>query len=85
MVRILEGHKSRVNCLTFSPDGKYLVSGSDDFTVKIWDLRSSKVPISSLSSHQSSVNDVSFNGDGSVLISASSDRSVKYWDFNQLK
>ena len=34
-----EGHSSYVNSVTISPDGKYIVSGSRDKTIKIWDIR----------------------------------------------
>lgn len=34
----LTGHKSRVNCLAISSDGRYLASGSNDRTIRIWDL-----------------------------------------------
>ena len=33
----LEGHSWRVYSVSFSPDGKRIVSGSDDKTVKVWD------------------------------------------------
>jgi WD40 repeat protein len=32
----LEGHAKEVNCLAFSPDGRILASGSDDFSVFLW-------------------------------------------------
>ena len=35
---VLTGHISYINCIAFSPDGKTLVSGSDDGAVKLWDL-----------------------------------------------
>jgi WD40 repeat protein len=34
----LEGHKEQVYALAFSPDGRWLVSGSKDSTVLVWDL-----------------------------------------------
>ncbi|GAG43641.1 unnamed protein product, partial [marine sediment metagenome] len=34
----LEGHKKYVTSVGFSPDGKYIVSGSNDKTIKIWDI-----------------------------------------------
>ena len=35
----LKGHQNKVTCLTYSPDGKILASGSNDTTVKLWDAR----------------------------------------------
>jgi WD40 repeat protein len=37
---ILKGHSSEVNAIAFSPDGRQLVSGSNDKTLRIWDVNS---------------------------------------------
>ncbi|ORX46649.1 WD40 repeat-like protein [Piromyces finnis] len=41
--KVLKGHKETVTCLSLSPSGNLLVSGSQDATVRIWDLKSGRV------------------------------------------
>ncbi|MEH2016058.1 WD40 repeat domain-containing protein, partial [Nostoc sp.] len=78
-VNTLEGHSSTVYSVGFSPDGKTLASGSDDKTIKLWDVSTGKA-IKTLTGHSSRVYSVGFSPDGKTLASGSSDKTIKLWD-----
>jgi WD40 repeat protein len=77
-VATLRGHGSYVWSVTFSPDGKFLASGSMDWTVKVWEAGSWR-EVATLEGHEYSVQSVSFSPDGKFLASGSKDKTVKVW------
>jgi WD40 repeat protein len=66
------GHSSAVLSVAFSPDGKYLASGSLDNTVKLWSVGSQK-EVTTLEGHYNVVTSVAFSPDGKYLVSGSWD------------
>lgn len=40
LVRVLQGHASFVRSVAFSPDGNFVVTGSDDHTARVWSMES---------------------------------------------
>ena len=73
----LEGHKSVVSSVVFSPDGQIIASASGDKTVKLW--KPDGTPVRTLNKHRKWINSVSFSPDGQMIASASDDNSVKLW------
>lgn len=65
---------------TKASEKEILVSGSDDFTLFMWDISSkSKKPLLRLVGHQQPISHVVFSPDGQYIASSSFDRSVKVW------
>ena len=75
----LFGHTNWTYTLSFSPDGKTLVSGSSDHTVRLWDVHTGKLK-HLLEEHRDDVNAVTFSPDGKLLASASRDGTIQLWD-----
>src|SRR5262245_50755188 len=65
---VLQGHQARVVALAFSPDGKMLASGSDDATIKLWDVTTGKER-ATLKGHVGGICSVAFSPDGGTLAS----------------
>ena len=76
---ILLDHTSSVNCLAFSLNGKLLVSGSWDNTVKLWDVQTGGV-IKTFWGHHYSVDVVSISADYTIIASGGSDHTIYLWD-----
>jgi WD40 repeat protein len=77
-VRTLTGHLSSITSTALTSDGKTLVSGSADRTVKLWNP-TSKIPINTLSGHSRLIDAVTLTPDGRILVSGSWDHTIKIW------
>ena len=80
-VGTLGGHSECVYSVCWSPDGKWLASGSVDKNVKIWDAKSGQC-VGTLEGHSEWVYSVCWSPDGKYLASGSADNTVIIWDAN---
>src|SRR5262249_56371026 len=72
-------HALPVRCVAYRPGGKMLATGSDDGTVKLWDLYSGR-ELLSYTRHSEGVRALAFTRDGKMIASAGADRIVRIWD-----
>jgi predicted NACHT family NTPase len=81
----LKGHSDWVTSVNFSPDGKWIVSGSNDKTVKVWDADTGQESLT-LKGYRGPANltvvfsSVAFSPDGKQIATSSGDMTVKVWD-----
>ncbi|MBP7459905.1 MAG: T9SS type A sorting domain-containing protein [Candidatus Delongbacteria bacterium] len=73
-----DAHTKVINALDFSPDGHWLVSGSSDSTVKLWDVATYTLLLT-LDGHQSQVRSVTFSKDGKTVVAGGEDGRVLVW------
>ena len=77
---VLRGHRATVTCVAYSPDGRCVVSGSKDSTVRIWDAKTGCPIGNPLIGHKDAVTAVAYSSDGRCVVSGSKDSTVRIWD-----
>jgi WD40 repeat protein len=75
----LRGHTSHVTSVVFSPEGKRIVTGSADNTVKVWDAATRREMLT-LRGHSHGVTSVAFSPDGRWIVTGSEDHTARLWD-----
>ncbi|WP_026104039.1 WD40 repeat domain-containing protein [Anabaena sp. PCC 7108] len=77
-IHTLMGHSHIVNSLAISANAKYLVSGSQDKTIRVWNLVTGEL-IHTLKSHREGVFAVSLSPNEQIIASGSADKTIKLW------
>ena len=77
-LRNIKGHAEKITCVSFSPDGNFLLSGSEDNTLRLWDWLGTCKRI--LKGHTGAITCAAFSQDGRYILSGSHDCTVRLWD-----
>jgi DNA-binding beta-propeller fold protein YncE len=79
VVRRFTEHDSGVTSVAVTPDGKYVVSGSGDKTLRLWELATGQ-EVRRFTGHAGSVTSVAVTPDGKYIVSGSGNKTVRVWD-----
>ena len=73
------GHEAVVKTAAFTPDNKYLLTGSRDKTIKLWEVATGR-EVKSYKSHLHTVNGLDISRNGKMFVSSSADKTAKVWE-----
>jgi hypothetical protein len=74
------GHAGAINCLSYSPNGWQIISGSSDKTIRIWDTETGAIIGEPLKGHTHGVVSVTYSPDGQHIASGSDDTTIRIWN-----
>jgi WD40 repeat protein len=72
-------HQGGIAAVAFSPDGKTVLTGSADQTVRFWDVATGR-PVGPRLTHRGTVTAVAFSRDGKTVLTGSLDKTARLWD-----
>jgi len=79
----LSGHTDGVRSVAYSSNGRFIATGSDDRTVRLWDAAIG-TPIATLSGHSAWARSVTFTPNCQSIVSGSSDKTIRIWTLRRV-
>jgi len=78
---VLRGHSEFVQDASFSPDGRHVITGSSDWTARLWDVGTGK-EVRRLDGVGTEVELARFSPDNKRIVTMSSEHMIRLWDLN---
>jgi WD repeat-containing protein 61 len=75
-----KAHNLSANCVAWSPDGKYLISGGRDAYLRVWQVEKQFELLTAIPAHNYALYKIAFSPDGKLFATASRDKTIKIWD-----
>ena len=79
-VHTLHGHTYYVSSVAYSPDGKHIVSGSEDKTIRVWNATTGQCVAGPFRGHTGYITSVAYSPDGRHIVSGSQDMAIRIWN-----
>jgi hypothetical protein len=80
LMTFLHGHTDSVQSVVWSPNGKILASGSEDNSIRLWEVTTRQPLGAPLTGHTDTIWSVAWSPDGKTLASGSKDKTIRWWD-----
>jgi WD40 repeat protein len=84
LIKEFQAHQNSVFTVRYSPDGRWLMSGSRDARLKVWDVEGDYALHEEIAAHLYAINDIRFSPDSKHFVTCSMDKSVKVWRLDDL-
>ena len=81
----LKGHLADISAMFCTADGKYVITGSDDYSIRVWNPAASLELVATLTGHLNEIKTLKASCDGKLLFSGSSDDMVIIWSLESLR
>jgi WD40 repeat protein len=80
-----QAHANSIFTIRYTPDGHFLMSGSRDARLRVWDVNNQYIQAAEVVAHLYAINHIDFSPDNKHFVTCSMDKSLKVWKLDELR